>query len=164
VDMNVRPFQEPALDTTSRALRMARPRAMAAPADAADREFEAMMHAFAPHGSMTSGDELLRTVRLAGDVPISALARPIAMRHVVSITYRGALLLPNFQFEPGTLRVLGSVDNVLRVLRTLHDDWYTALWFALPLASLGGIRPVDALERHASDVHAAARDAWFGNR
>ena len=123
-----------------------------------------MMYAFAPHGSMTSGDELLRTVRLAGDVPISAIARPIAMRHVVSITHRGALLLPNFQFEPGTLRVLSSVDKVLRVLRTLHDDWNTALWFALPLASLGGFRPVDLLAQRADDVYTAARDAWFRDR
>ena len=58
--------------------------------------------------------------------------------------------------------MLSSVDKVLRVLRTLHDDWHTALWVALPLASLGGIRPVDALESRAGDVYAAARDGWFG--
>ena len=127
-----------------------------------EADFDVMRRAFFIYGGMPSGDEVLRLARMFEDVPISAVAMPIATRRVVSVAYRGALLLPNFQFEPGTLRVRGPVSTVISELRAVRDDWHLALWFALPSAALGGTRPVDGLDERPLEICAAARAERIG--
>jgi hypothetical protein len=148
--------------TISATLSTVRPYTFVEAPTAQEVEIDAMRRAFLIYGGLPSADEVLRLARLREDVPISAVAMPIAMRQVVSVAYRGALLLPQFQFEPGTLRVRDVVAAVISELRPVRDDWNLALWFALPSAALIGARPVDELDGQPLAIHAAARAERVG--
>jgi len=118
----------------------------------ADAEFAEMQRAFAPYAGMSTGDELLLRASRSRPLPISSLARPIARRELVSLMHRGQLLLPNFQFEPGSLQLLPAMTEIVLELRDVFDDWDLALWFAMPNVVLQHARPVDLLASRGSGV------------
>ncbi len=121
------------------------------------REFGLMDAIYATRGGLLTGDEVLAMLRTRAPSPVSAVARPIARREVVSFTWRGQLLMPAFQFDPHAISHRAAVTRVVVEMRDVFDDWEIALWFASRNSWLGGQRPVDALDQREAAVISAAR-------
>jgi len=126
-----------------------------------DRQFLAMHRAFAPTGGLLTGDQLANRMRRHTEQPISALARRIVERSVLSIVWESQILLPGFQLEPSDLSVRPVVHSVIEELKAVFDDWELALWFAQPNAWLNDIVPVDLLAQRPEAVLVAARTDRF---
>ena len=124
---------------------------------ASTREYSLMAETYASRGGLLTGEQALAWMRTRAPAPISALARPIAQRELVSFTWRGQLLVPAFQFDLRDVRPKAGVGRIVAELRDAFDDWDIATWFASRNAWLGGVRPVDAADRNELAVLGAAR-------
>jgi hypothetical protein len=124
---------------------------------AEERQFATMDGAFARHGGMVRADEAAWLLRRHAGRPISALARWIVERRVVSFTWQERLLVPLFQFTPCEMRLRAGVTEAARALATRFDDWAIALWFAQPNEWLDERAPVDVIEIDPAAVTMAAR-------
>src|SRR5205085_220740 len=109
------------------------------------RRFRVLERAFRKTGGIVCGDDLASLLRGRWEQPLSKVARWIVGRHAVSFTWRSAILLPMFQFDPPSLALRPSVADVVEELRDVFDDWDLASWFAEPNAWLGDAAPVDLI-------------------
>lgn len=126
-----------------------------------DREFLRMSEAFGMHGGLASGDEVAWRLRRHSDQPISTLAKWIVKREVLSLVWRGQVLLPLFQFESPEMCLRKVVRDVLVDLNAVFDDWEMAAWFAQPNCFLRNERPVDVVNvDDAGLLHAARADRF----
>ena len=137
-----------------------RPPASSWPADA-DARASAVLDAFRRTGGLLSGDELTFLLRARTSQRISMLARWIVERRVVSFGWRGAYLLPMFQFDRADMTVRRHVSAILDEFDGTFDDWDLATWFALPNAWLRDDAPVEVLPLEPHAVLQAARADRF---
>ena len=137
-----------------------RPSASIWPTDADVRAGE-VLHAFQRTGGLASGNEVTFLLRRCTSQPISALARWIVERRVVSFAWQGEYLLPMFQFDRADMTVHRHVSAVLDEFDGTFQDWELATWFALPNAWLGEEAPVDVLPLDPHGVLQAARADRF---
>jgi len=129
-----------------------------------ERRFAALHTAFARQGGSAPADTVCGLLRGHWDQPLSRVARWIACREVVSVTWRSQVWLPMFQFERPSLDVVPVVNDVVRVLRGVYDEWELAEWFVRPHDLLGGHAPVRLLGCDAFAIKEAARLDHFINR
>ena len=125
------------------------------------QQFVTMQESFQPYGGFASCDAVTFRLRYLSDQPLSVLARGIVSRTMLSVTWRGQILIPMFQFELATMSVKPACDNVCDELRTAMDGWELAHWFAAPNECLSGRSPVSMLQTHEVDVLQAARTDRF---
>jgi len=124
-------------------------------------QFLAMERAFESTGGVASGDEIAQRLRGHSDQPISAVARWIVDREVVSFRWRSKILLPLFQFEGSSMTLRPGMAEVILELSAALDDWELAAWFAQPSAWLDGAAPVDTISHDPHAVLQAARADRF---
>jgi len=120
------------------------------------RQFATMEHAFGRRGGLVGANEAAWLLRRHAGHPISALARWIAERRVVSFTWQAQLLVPLFQFVPCEMGLRPGVAEATAALVAQHDDWAIALWFAQPNEYLGEHAPLDVIEQDPAAVVRAA--------
>ena len=125
------------------------------------RQFDAMSHAFRPHGGFAGSDDVMRRLRPLSDQPLSMLARWIVSRTVLSVSWRDQSLLPMFQFELADMSVKPACARVVEELKDVFDDWELALWFAAPNVWLDHAAPVALLADEEFAVLQAARADRF---
>jgi len=129
-----------------------------------DRQYLVMQQAFRAAGGVVNGDQLAYLMRKRVDQPISAVARWIVGREVVSYEWRSQTMLPLFQFEMPRVVVRSTVACVIRELRELYTDWGLAMWFVDSNSWLHGAAPVTAIETDPCAVLEAARaDRFIAN-
>jgi len=126
-----------------------------------ERDFALMNQAFYATGGFMDGDVLAGHMRASCDQPISAIARWIVRRQVVSIVWQSQLILPRFQFEQPGMSRRASVTRIIDELKDVFDNWDLALWFAQPNAWLDDSAPVDLIATDERSVHEAARADRF---
>ncbi len=124
---------------------------------ALERQFAAMESAYVRQGGLATGDTVAEMLRTRSSQPISALARWIVDRRIVSFTWRSRLLLPVFQFEPASMRPRPCVLDAVAELSPWLDDWELAMWFVEPNAWLRGRAPVDVIDDDPVELVQAAR-------
>ncbi len=113
------------------------------------------------HGGYLSADELMRALRPRLSQPISAIARWIVRREVLSVERQGRLMLPSFQFSRPALEPLPVIRLVLEELSDVLDDAELASWFYRSNDWLDGCTPACVIRSRAEAVHRAARaDRW----
>ena len=122
-----------------------------------DRQFALMQQAFAQSGGIHDGDRVGRIMRAHWDQPVSALARWIVDRRIVSFNHHGATWIPTFQFDLDSMDLDPSAARVIDELVPAFDDWDLALWFASPNDALEGAAPVSVLAMDPDAVLIAAR-------
>ena len=125
------------------------------------QQFEAMCHAFRPHGAFVTGDEAVRMLRGISDRPLSTLARWIVSRSVLNISWQGESLIPMFQFNAFDMSMRPSCACAVAELKDVFDDWELALWFAAPNSWLDYAAPVAMLDDEGVAVLQAARADRF---
>ncbi len=131
---------------------------------AKERRFAALSAALARQGGLLPADEFCGLLRTHWDQPLSRLARWIAGRELVSVTWRSQIWLPLFQFERPFLDRNPTACEVVRALRTVYDDWELAEWFVRPHDLLAGRSPATRLACDPASVKEAARMDRFINR
>jgi len=129
-----------------------------------ERRFDRLRGALARHGGFVPADCVSELLRAHWDQPVSRVARWIARREVVSVTWRSQVWLPLFQFERPSLDLVPAVAALVRELRPVYDDWELAEWFAGPHDALGGRVPAAEVLRAPRLVREAARRDRFVNR
>ena len=122
-----------------------------------DAQARALFDGYATRGGLVSGDSLLQAMRGSWRQPISVLARWIALRKVLSFTWRGEILLPSFQFEPPRHVPLDGVTEAVAELVDAFDDPGLAAWFIQPHTWLGDAVPADLVRTDPQAVLGAAR-------
>jgi hypothetical protein len=125
------------------------------------RQFASMESAYVRHGGMGRGDELAARLRIRSEQPISALARLIVNRSIVSFEWLAQTWIPIFQFDLQDMSVRPSCASVISELNGVFDEWELALWFAQPNVWLNDAAPVDLVNRDAAAVLQAARTDRF---
>lgn len=131
---------------------------------AKERRFAALSSAFARQGGCLPADQLCGLMRAHWDQPLSRLARWIAVREVVSVSWRSEIWIPLFQFERPSLDLSPGVCDVVRTLRPVYDDWELAEWFTRTHDLLSGRSPAALVACDPSSVKEAARMDRFINR
>ncbi len=126
-----------------------------------DAQVAALIDGFATRGGLASGDELAHLMRPSWRQPISALARWIVARKVLSFSWRGQLLLPLFQFHLPRVAPRDGVVEASAALLDLLDDEGLAAWFLRPNDWLRQAVPADVVLTDADAVVGAARSARF---
>jgi hypothetical protein len=121
------------------------------------REFMELARAYAAPDGMASGDEVAGRMRRHCDQPISALARLIVQRRIVSLLWHGQILIPLFQFNASDMSLHPSVSEVIAELESDFNDWEVAQWFAQANAWLRDRRPMDVVAIDGPAVVQAAR-------
>lgn len=144
------PLTDAALDITWRTLQ--------------ERRFCALQAAFARVGGSAPADDVCGLLRPHWSQPLSRVARWIAGREVVSVTWQAQVWLPLFQFERPSLDVVPAVAELVRTLRPVYDEWELAEWFVRPHDLLGGQAPALRLGCDPCAVKEAARLDHFINR
>ncbi len=129
-----------------------------------ERRFERLRDAFVRQGGFVPADLVSELLRPHWDQPMSRVARWIALREVVSVTWRMQVWLPLFQFERPSLDLLPAAAQVVRDLRAVYDDWELAEWFAAPHDLLAGREPAADLSHNPCAVREAARRDRFVSR
>lgn len=129
-----------------------------------ERRFAALRAALVRQGGCLPADEVCALLRAQWDQPLSRLARWIVQREVASVTWRGQVWLPLFQFERPSLDVVPAAADVVRMLRCVYDDWELAEWFARPNSLLAGGSPATRITSDPCAVKEAARLDRFINR
>lgn len=124
---------------------------------AEDRQFAAMQRTFVDTGGIVTGDQLVDLLRKRASQPISVLARWIVAREVVSISSRGHLLIPLFQFDARSMELLACMPPILGELVGSFDDWELAQWFATPNAWTDDVAPAEMVFHDGRAVLEAAR-------
>ncbi len=120
----------------------------------------AIRKVFEAAGGWATGDEVASRMRTGLDQPVSALARLITTRRVVSFRCQADIVLPLFQFEPG-MRVRDDVANIIAELAPVYDDLELAAWFSRPNPWLENATPVEAISADLASVVNAARADRF---
>lgn len=133
------------------------PRALDAVAGG-DAHFIALLNAYRASGGLADGSEIAARQPFTG---LSALARAITSRTVVSLDWAGQRWLPIFQFEPGDLAVRPPVRVLIEELSDVLDDWELADWFVEPNAWLRGATPLQLVDTDFARVHDTARALRF---
>ncbi|MGJ7483760.1 hypothetical protein ACSFA2_00795 [Variovorax sp. LT2P21] len=123
-----------------------------------DAHFIALLNAYRASGGLAEGSEIAARQPVTG---LSALARAIASRAVVSVDWAGQRWLPIFQFEPGDLAVRPLVRVLIDELSDVLDDWELADWFVEPNAWLRGAPPLQLVDTDFARVHDTARALRF---
>ena len=126
-----------------------------------DVQVVALIDGFAARGGLASGDEITHLMRASWRQPISALARWIVARKVLSFSWRGQLLLPLFQFHLPRVAPLDGVVESAAELLDLFDDQGLAEWFLRPCVWLDHAVPADVVLNDADAVISAARATRF---
>lgn len=144
------PLPDAALDITWRTLQ--------------DRRFAALQAAYERLGGSAPANDVCGLLRPYWSQPLSRVARWIAAREVVSVTWRAQVWLPLFQFERPSLDVVPAVTELVRALRPIYDEWELAEWFVRPHDLLGGQAPALCLGCDSCAVKEAARLDHFINR
>jgi hypothetical protein len=124
------------------------PRGVArAPTETADlhAQFDCMCNAFAHHGGLVQADDIVRSMRGRIEQPISALARQMVSREVITVEWRSKMLVPMFQFDENSMDPTSACREIFTELSDVMDDWTIALWFATCNPLLDGMPPVDVL-------------------
>jgi len=129
-----------------------------------ERRFAALGAALMRHGGFVPADQLCSLLRAHWDQPLSRMARWIARREVVSVSWRAQIWLPMFQFERPSLDIRPAVSEVVVALRQVYDDWALAEWFVRPHEQLARRVPAMELSCDPAAVKAAARRDRFVNR
>lgn len=129
-----------------------------------ERRFAALQGAYVRHGGCTPADHVCGLLRTHWDQPLSRVARWIAQREVVSLTWRSQVWIPMFQFERPSLDLMPCVNELVHDLRSAYDDWELAEWFVRPHDLLAGRSPVVLLGCDPRAVKEAARMDYFINR
>jgi len=123
-----------------------------------DAHFIALLNAYRASGGLADGAEIAARQPVTG---LSALARAITSRRVVSFDWAGQRWLPVFQFEPGDLAVRPPVGVLIDELSDVLDDWELADWFVEPNAWLRGAPPLQLVGTDFARVHDTARALRF---
>jgi len=129
-----------------------------------ERRFAALGAALMRHGGFVPADQLCSLLRAHWDQPLSRMARWIARREVVSVSWRAQIWLPMFQFERPSLDIRPAVSEVVVALRQVYDDWALAEWFVRPHEQLARRVPAMELSCDPAAVKDAARRDRFVNR
>lgn len=129
-----------------------------------ERRFAALQAAFARMGGSAPADDVCGLLRPHWSQPLSRVARWIAGREVVSVTWRSQMWLPLFQFERPSLDIVPAVTDLVCALRPVYDEWELAEWFVRPHDLLGGQAPALRLAGDPCAVKEAARLDHFINR
>ena len=129
-----------------------------------ERRFAALQGAYARLGGSAPADEVCRLLRPHWGQPLSRVARWIARREIVSITWRAQVWLPLFQFERPSLDVVPVVMRARVRVASVYDEWELAEWFVRPHDLLGGQAPALRLACDPCAVKEAARLDHFINR
>ena len=129
-----------------------------------ERRFDRLRAALARHGGFVPADRVSELLRAHWDQPLSRVARWIASRDVVSVTWHAEVWLPLFQFERPSLDIVPAVGAIVRELRPVYDDWELAEWFADPHDLLAGRPPAAEMLHDPRAVREAARLDRFVNR
>ncbi len=124
---------------------------------AIERQFVAIERAYAHQGGLATGDAVAEMLRTRSSQPLSALARWIVDRRIVSFTWQPRLLIPLFQFEPVNMRPRPCVLDAVAELSPFLDDWELALWFVEANAWLDGRPPIDVIDDDPAELLQAAR-------
>ena len=123
-----------------------------------DAHFIALLNAYRASGGLAEGSEIAARRPFTG---LSALARAITSRAVVSLDWAGQRWLPVFQFEPGDLTVRPPVRVLIDELSDVLEDWELADWFVEPNAWLRGAAPLQLVDTDFAQVHDTARALRF---
>lgn len=124
---------------------------------AIERQFVAIESAYAHHGGLATGDAVAEMLRTRSSQTISALARWIVDRRIVSFNWQSRLLIPLFQFDPVTMRPRPCVIDAVAELSPFLDDWALASWFVESNAWLDDCSPLDVIDDDPHQVIQAAR-------
>lgn len=120
-----------------------------------------LLDAAADHGGYFSAEELTAALRRHRSQPLSAIARWIVQREVLSLRRQGSLVMPVFQFSRPAFEPLPIVRLVLGELSDVLSDAEIAAWFFRPNLWLDGCLPACAIRASVEAVHRAARaDRW----
>jgi hypothetical protein len=111
---------------------------------------------YVAHGGVSEDHAIVLRMRRLYCQPLSVLARWIVDREVISFQWRGATLLPDFQFDPSTWQPRPCVGRVVRELLDVYDDLELARWFVNPNVWLDGRLPADVVVSSPDDVFEAA--------
>jgi hypothetical protein len=131
---------------------------------AQERRVSTLLAAFARQGGCLPADQFCSRLRGHWGQPLSRVARWIARRDVVSVTWRAQFLIPLFQFERPSLDLVPAARDAIRALRPVHDDWELAEWFVRPHDLLAGRSPAARLACDPCAVLEAACRDRFVNR
>jgi hypothetical protein len=131
---------------------------------ARERRFAALNAALARQGGCLPADQLCGLMRAHWDQPLSRLARWIASRDLVSVSWQSQIWVPLFQFECPSLDRRAAACDVVRALRSVYDDWELAEWFVRPHDLLSGNSPATRIACDPRGVTEAARRDRFINR
>ena len=116
-----------------------------------------MQRTFVDTGGIVTGDQLVDLLRKRASQPISVLARWIVARQVVSLSSRGNLLIPLFQFDVRSMALLVCMQPILGELVGAFDDWELAQWFATPNTLTDDLAPAEMVRHEERAVLEAAR-------
>lgn len=108
-------------------------------------------------GGVRTGDEIAYLLSETVEQAISVVAKWVVAQRVVFLSFEGQLLLPMFQFERERLALRPSVVGAIDELMPRMGSKEIAAWFVTPEPSLGGCRPIEALEVDPVAVRCAAR-------
>jgi hypothetical protein len=121
-----------------------------------DREYLLMQQAFRAAGGVVNGDQLAYLLRQRIEQPISAVARWIIGREVVSYEWCSQTMLPLFQFELPRVVLRSAVADVVHELRNVYTDRALAMWFVKSNSRLDGGTPIAIIETNPRAVLEAA--------
>lgn len=113
-------------------------------------------------GGVVTPDQLAGLLRLHHAQPVSAIARWLRQRTILSVGWRGQTFIPLCQFDPCTMQPREEFVCVLRELADAFDDWELVSWLAEPNDWLEGRAPASCLGSDFERVlHAARADRFI---
>jgi len=116
---------------------------------------------FSACGGVATGDDVAERLRISIRQPLSALARWIVNREVISFSCKSGLMLPLFQFDFDQGCVRSCAVAALSELTEVMTENEVACWFAQPNTWLDGAVPAQTLLIDSPAVLAAARADRF---
>jgi len=116
---------------------------------------------FSACGGVATGDDVAERLRVTVRQPLSALARWIVEKQVITFSCNSGLMLPLFQFDFEQGCVRSDATAALLELKGAMTDNEVACWFAQPNTWLGGAVPAQTLLINFPAVLAAARADRF---
>jgi len=112
---------------------------------------------FSAYGGAATGDDVAERLRVCVRQPVSALARWIVDKQVITFSCGSRLMLPLFQFDFDQGCVRSNAAAALLELKGVMTDNEVACWFAQPNTGLDGGVPAQRLLIDFPAVLAAAR-------
>ncbi len=126
-----------------------------------NNQLSAIEAAYASHGGMRRADEVVLSMRIGWEQPISVLAKWIVSHAMFTIEWHSEILIPVFQIDFPSRALRAGCKEIVAELDDVMDDWEMACWFATSNPWLGGLPPVDVLHASWRSVAEAARVARF---